>query len=480
MIPNLTVLIISKNQASHIHPMLQNINTALPGARVLYVLDRTTDDSSRILTERGITHINKTSGWGFDPCGARNMGVAVAATGPILFLDGDRYVNGLTWDLVHEALGTYGITLVKAEYDFRTFFSEGFSVNTCLQYPGQEPYIRGDGHYDFGCYSCGLLISGEARTAILSKYPHLFCEIFRGRYGEEDNSLAAYACSMGITIGGFPDRVFVSGYFGGYPHDLCEIRTNQEKFRILLHDLGYQVSRPKPVQDKRGSLASCVLVKPSPSVRSWLPVKEALQDQIFTVYIVGALTKGTLGHLRKLSAGKAWEVSKKTMLVSWDPSWETLLAEEVSVNTHILEKSIFEEKTVELISSIATESVCTFNVVVDLAYVQSMVTVEEYSTELFELTLFWTQHLWECAWTLLRTYEVVGLRGPHTKDGHQLFAQAWVQSSTVNKTKCKTIQQLFMPYGITWHTLSNVYHKDSHKVLKGYTASTSYQAKGHV
>jgi hypothetical protein len=291
---NFQVIIISKDQEGHIEPMVNTVKGSLPGIDILYVLDRDTSSSRETLLRLNVDFIEKTDGFDFDAGGAREMGLMTTPMEKhILFLDGDRIPQGLSIDILIDAVGRYDLTLIKLHRDHRPWFTPDFVENPHVYPVGYVPYIR-EGMYDFESYSCGMLLSSSARKGLVKEFNEVFPSLLRGRYGEEDNMVAARLAYLGKRVGGFPNTVYLEGCIRTDPKYYDGLYVNKEKARIMFQDLGYTpypqgVYYPPVKKGTPGSLRGLVkgLGTPYPTV---LPYNFRARDKgpsdIFVFYSV--------------------------------------------------------------------------------------------------------------------------------------------------------------------------------------------------
>lgn len=231
--------------------MVSKIKQCLPEAHLLFVLDRDPGESEDILHELGVDYLLKKEGWGFDAAGARELGAKAIHEGhAILFLDGDRIPMGdMSHSMIEEALARFDVTYLKVNHDFRTWFSQDF-VKVPVERGGPIPYKENT--FLMGTFTCGMLMSSDVRRYLFQERGEIFSRYLRGRYGEEDNHLGAILLKEGFNLGGFPHRVYLSGALSLTDED--GFLLNREKYRILLQDEGYLVSRPKVPLDTKSFL----------------------------------------------------------------------------------------------------------------------------------------------------------------------------------------------------------------------------------
>jgi hypothetical protein len=223
----LTVLVISRNQNKFISPMVSAIRQSIPGASILYILDRCEDSSSSTLESLKVPFIVKTEGEAFDAVGSRNMGIKHITKGDVLLLDGDRIPFGLTHALVNQALSSYDLCLLKViQGERRHWFSDSFMSNPDFS-----------SEKDNGVYTCGILLSRRAISSLQKETPGggINHPIFSGRYGEEDTFMGYLANSLGLTCGGFPSSVYVEGNLGDSLRSTVDINISRIKKEILIN-----------------------------------------------------------------------------------------------------------------------------------------------------------------------------------------------------------------------------------------------------
>jgi glycosyltransferase involved in cell wall biosynthesis len=148
---NISVVIIGQNEGKHVNMMLSALMTQLPAAERIWVLDRCTDDSEKILKEFGERVIKTRMRLrGRQTSHSRNLGFSKCnPENHVLFIDGDRYPSvGNLYELVK---WPYDIGLLLLEQDDRLFVE----------------YDKLYGTVHNGFYSCGVFIKRSALNKIL-------------------------------------------------------------------------------------------------------------------------------------------------------------------------------------------------------------------------------------------------------------------------------------------------------------------------
>jgi hypothetical protein len=196
------IIIISQNQENYIVPLIESFNKQLPGINRLFVLERTQDNSAKLLTQLNEKFIENTEGEGFLAGKGRDMGLSSMPVENTLFLDGDRILNNFTISLIEQAFILYDVCLIKVENDFREGFKETFSENKAF------------GLYHNNVFSCGMTIRKEMIEKItLIQDNRLFHKDFDGNFGEEDRFLGDMIYKLNGTCGLFPVTSYLNGSF---------------------------------------------------------------------------------------------------------------------------------------------------------------------------------------------------------------------------------------------------------------------------
>ena len=219
----ISVLVISHNQSSYLVKMIEALAEQLPSLNRLFVLDRCTDNSVNILTQTGESFVIKSSGTGFEAGASRDYGLGFLPQDDILFLDGDRIPHNLTEDLLAQASQQFSICLIKVDTDYRTWFSDEFSINPNLNSKSSN------------VVSCGMLISRQVLDKIKQhNQGRVFHEAFDGNWGCEDDYIGYLANHLNIPCGGFPKTTHVEGIVGKPFADWEEYQQN-----------GFKINRAK-------------------------------------------------------------------------------------------------------------------------------------------------------------------------------------------------------------------------------------------
>ncbi len=114
------ILIISKNQADSILPMIEATN----GFERLWVLDRCSDNSSMLLQSYNERFIENKEGEGFLAGRMRDLGLDYVLSKKyetVILFDGDRIPINLSKRLVENEMNKSDCSLALAEKDFREF-----------------------------------------------------------------------------------------------------------------------------------------------------------------------------------------------------------------------------------------------------------------------------------------------------------------------------------------------------------------------
>ena len=203
---DLNVVVISHNQAGSIRAMKSYLDRCFPGCPVVMVLDRCIDNSQEEATACRMPHVVNSEGSGFLAGRMRDLGLQYTGYWKdTLFLDGDRIpTDCLNYESAKAALGLYDMTLIPvSEGEFRRWFSND-------QFVDNPQY----GKWGNDVFTCGMVMRGCALTAITTHQEgKLFVTDFDGYYGEEDRFLGDVAYHLGLTCGGAPRSMALSGGF---------------------------------------------------------------------------------------------------------------------------------------------------------------------------------------------------------------------------------------------------------------------------
>ena len=202
----LRVVVISHNQAKSIPKMKSFLDKNFHGCPVVTVLDRCTDDSQGVADSCGMPYVVNREGEGFLAGRMRDIGLQVSGEEyDTLFLDGDR-IPGYTFNVeaTRTALSLFDMTILPiAEGEFREWFlPDAFIPNP--NYGTMNNHV----------FTCGIVVRKEAIKAIMdSQDGLLFVKDFDGQFGEEDQYLGDVAFKLGLTCGGAPKSMALSGGF---------------------------------------------------------------------------------------------------------------------------------------------------------------------------------------------------------------------------------------------------------------------------
>lgn len=223
----ITALIISKNQSNNLAAMVQSMRAQLPSIKRLFVLDRCTDDSASVLSELNERCIEKHTGNGFDAGATRDFGLNYINDGDdVLFLDGDRTPFNLSIDLLSFAVKNYDSTLLKADVDYRKWFTESFTLNPKISAIANE------------FATCGCLLRRCAIDAIRNQQNgRLFNPAFDGNWGFEDYYVGHLIYRNNFSCAGFPIASYVAGGVGidnNVPYKMLGSSINKPKYYALI------------------------------------------------------------------------------------------------------------------------------------------------------------------------------------------------------------------------------------------------------
>lgn len=196
------VVIISKNQCDSLKTMLETLKFDLPNANRIFVLDRCTDGSKEFLESNNEFFIEREDAIGFCAGSARNLGLKYTdPSHDVLFLDGDRIPHNLSHERIIQMLHYFDISMIKNEHDIRNWFVNVPSININMD------------KFNNNVWSSAILLKRSSIDAISSIVGegNVFDPIFDGHWGCEDEYVGDIAKYFGMTVGGFPNFIYVEG-----------------------------------------------------------------------------------------------------------------------------------------------------------------------------------------------------------------------------------------------------------------------------
>lgn len=199
---NISIVIVSKDQATEIKHMASVLQEQLPNIERLFVLNRCIDNSKQVMTELGEKFIEITEGVGFRIATAKNVGLQhVNPDNDVLFIDGDRYPHNISIELINTALKKFDITVLKCENEIsRLWVNNEFTKN-----PNQHRLYN-------DVWGCGFVIRRSAIEKIKNiNNGRLYTELFNGSWGEEDQNIGDMSYCLDLTCGAFPMYVYLNG-----------------------------------------------------------------------------------------------------------------------------------------------------------------------------------------------------------------------------------------------------------------------------
>ena len=238
---NVSIVIISKDQADDLLKMVEALRTQLPDIERCFVLDRCTDNSKQVLIDLNENFVENTVGIGFCAATARNVGLRnINPNNSVFFIDCERSPINMSIELIEQALTKYDITLLKCEQEYcRHWFTNDFAPN---------PYIN---ILDNDVWSGAFVIRRSAIEKI--KYinnGNLFNEFFNGRWGCEDLNLGDMAAALDLTCGGFPLSARMSGVVEA-SHDPNPVETRKQHSMRKLLRMALFIKFNKPINNDR-------------------------------------------------------------------------------------------------------------------------------------------------------------------------------------------------------------------------------------
>lgn len=181
------IVIIGQNEKDSIQKMLSSLKRCLPNARRVWVLDRCTDGSDKILESLNeffvTTDFNKEDGRKVSSC--RNLGLKnTRSESDVIFMDGDRFIK------------TFCNGFTKIKKDIVLFPVEDDERDDPKWF---KKYNQVYGHLHNGFYSCGLYMRRSAINRVLDFQGELFDTSIEGYWGVEDVHLGDVCFHLGLT-----------------------------------------------------------------------------------------------------------------------------------------------------------------------------------------------------------------------------------------------------------------------------------------
>ena len=195
MVSDVDIVIIGHNEGASIKLMLDSLKCFFPCYRRIWVLDRCTDNSEKMLKALGEEYY-KTPFWWFGrkTSSARNFGLSKTDnTHDVIFVDGDRHFVSVT----NMNTFTNDIELFTIEDDSRLILKDY-----------QDVY----GTFNNGFYSNGLYMKRSAINKIIEFQGELFDTSLQSEWGVEDLSLGDVAHYLNLTCDLRTDIVQKGGY----------------------------------------------------------------------------------------------------------------------------------------------------------------------------------------------------------------------------------------------------------------------------
>lgn len=212
------IVIIGHNEAKSIEAMIESLKQY--PFKLIWVLDRCTDDSFNILSKYGefiVLTDNKLQGR--QTSYSRNLGLSYADKDEdVLFLDGDRFL--VSGDLN---------TLVNSNFDIELLYLKNDIRNT-------ESY-KEYGKIINGFYSCGVFFKREVINKILNfQGGKLFNEDIQNYWGIEDTYLGDVCYHLGLTCN-YNHNIRLSGGFSRLEVESTDIIRKRFELRDKLNVL---------------------------------------------------------------------------------------------------------------------------------------------------------------------------------------------------------------------------------------------------
>lgn len=216
----INVVIIGHNEEKSVIPMLSSLSYYLPEARRIWVLDRCTDKSRKILDFFGEEYHQMgyfKNGFGRKTSTCRNYGLSFCdKDADVIFLDGDRYIKKFEQKELNR-----DIVLFKCETDERT----------------DEKVAWNKGRIYNMFYSCGFYIKRDCINRIIDFQGELFNTQVEKNWGSEDLYLGDICYHLGIdyTLG----EIILNGKIEGKDSNGYDSIRKRFELRSKLNVLWY-------------------------------------------------------------------------------------------------------------------------------------------------------------------------------------------------------------------------------------------------
>lgn len=184
----LDIVIIGKNEGESVKSMLDSLQTYLPKARRVWILDRNTDSSLEFLTSHGefvVPTPFELSDTTRHVSYCRNLGLGFTRpTSDVIFLDGDRSIESFCSGFLRKSKDVLLFPVEKDERDDPKWFTK---------------YSQVYGQIHNGFYSCGVFFKRSAIEKILAFQGCLFDQSLEKYWGIEDVHLGDVCYHLGLS-----------------------------------------------------------------------------------------------------------------------------------------------------------------------------------------------------------------------------------------------------------------------------------------
>lgn len=199
MLQKLDIVVIGQNEENSIDDMLSSLKVYIPHARRIWVSDRSTDDTVKVLKALGEEVHETPSNWvGRCVSSARNFGLSFTRNdADVIFLDGDRYIKKFSKGFLRTNKDILLFPVEKDERDDPKWFKK---------------YSQIYGHLHNGFYSCGLYMKRSAIESVVNYQNELFDTSIEQYWGVEDVHLGDVCYHLGLTCDIYK-KIRLNGHF---------------------------------------------------------------------------------------------------------------------------------------------------------------------------------------------------------------------------------------------------------------------------
>lgn len=186
----LNIVIIGHNEFDSILSMYSSLKKYFPRAKRIWILDRCTDNSKKLLKLLKEEYHTKTifsNGFGRKTSTNRNYGLSFCdEKADVLFLDGDRYIKLGNVNKLKDCKSDVILFKTIGDHRVENYSSYSGRISNCF-------------------YSCGVLFKRDAINKIIDFQGELFCTKVEKNWGSEDLYLGDVCHHLKLKIDFFED-----------------------------------------------------------------------------------------------------------------------------------------------------------------------------------------------------------------------------------------------------------------------------------